>query len=53
MVEAIRSNPDTPMELTVLRQGEEQSFTLTPGSRELANKQVVGFAGIAPEVAEW
>ncbi|MGR5379151.1 sigma E protease regulator RseP [Vibrio harveyi] len=53
VVEAIRSNPDTPMELTVLRQGEEQSFTLTPGSRELANKQVVGFAGIAPEVAEW
>ncbi|GBK98815.1 protease [Vibrio harveyi] len=53
VVEAIRSNPDTPMELTVLRQGDEQSFTLTPGSRELANKQVVGFAGIAPEVAEW
>ncbi|MGR5193586.1 sigma E protease regulator RseP [Vibrio sp. WZ-1] len=53
VVEAIRSNADTPMELTVLRQGEEQSFTLTPASRELANKQVVGFAGIAPKVAEW
>lgn len=53
VVEAIRSHPGTPMELTVLRQGEEQSFTLTPGSRELANKQLVGFAGIAPKVAEW
>ncbi|MGR5210262.1 sigma E protease regulator RseP [Vibrio rotiferianus] len=53
VVEAIRSNADTPMELTVLRQGEEQSFTLTPATRELANKQVVGFAGIAPKVAEW
>jgi regulator of sigma E protease len=53
VVKAIRSNADTPMELTVLRQGEEQSFTLTPASRELANKQVVGFAGIAPKVAEW
>ncbi|OHY92648.1 RIP metalloprotease RseP [Vibrio rotiferianus] len=53
VVEAIRSHPETPMELTVLRQGEEQSFTLTPGSRELANKQLVGFAGIAPKVAEW
>ncbi|MGR5231882.1 sigma E protease regulator RseP [Vibrio rotiferianus] len=53
VVEAIHSNADTPMELTVLRQGEEQSFTLTPASRELANKQVVGFAGIAPKVAEW
>ncbi|OXE28608.1 zinc metallopeptidase RseP, partial [Vibrio parahaemolyticus] len=37
----------------VLRRGIEQSLTLTPDSRELANKQVVGFAGIAPEVAEW
>ncbi|EMC2460781.1 sigma E protease regulator RseP [Vibrio alginolyticus] len=53
VVEAIRSNPDTPLELTMLRQGYEQTLTLTPGSRELANKEVVGFAGIAPKVAEW
>ncbi|WP_337160998.1 sigma E protease regulator RseP [Vibrio alginolyticus] len=53
VVEAVRSNPDTPLELTVLRQGYEQTLTLTPGSRELANKEVVGFAGIAPKVAEW
>ncbi|MGF1809877.1 sigma E protease regulator RseP [Vibrio alginolyticus] len=53
VVEAVRSNPDTPLELTVLRQGYEQTLTLTPGSRELTNKEVVGFAGIAPKVAEW
>ncbi|MFB1073633.1 sigma E protease regulator RseP [Vibrio diabolicus] len=53
VVEAVRSNPDTPIELTVLRQGYEQTLTLTPGSRELADKEVVGFAGIAPKVAEW
>ncbi|OCH70989.1 RIP metalloprotease RseP [Vibrio diabolicus] len=53
VVEAVRSNPDTPIELTVFRQGYEQTLTLTPGSRELANKEVVGFAGIAPKVAEW
>ncbi|EGQ8042289.1 sigma E protease regulator RseP [Vibrio sp. Vb2535] len=53
VVEAVRSNPDTPLELTVLRQGYEQTLTLTPGSREIANKEVVGFAGIAPKVAEW
>ncbi|HHF3231258.1 sigma E protease regulator RseP [Vibrio sp. RM-44-3] len=53
VVEAVRSNPDTPIELTVLRQGYEQTLTLTPGGRELANKEVVGFAGIAPKVAEW
>ncbi|MDF5383057.1 PDZ domain-containing protein, partial [Vibrio parahaemolyticus] len=53
VVEAVRPNPNTPLELTVLRQGYEQTLTLTPGSRELANKEVVGFAGIAPKVAEW
>ncbi|PFG55579.1 regulator of sigma E protease [Vibrio sp. ES.051] len=53
VVEAVRSKPNTPMDLTVLRQGYQQTLTLTPDSRELANKQVVGFAGIAPEVAEW
>ncbi|HHF2912288.1 zinc metallopeptidase RseP [Vibrio parahaemolyticus] len=53
VVEAVRSNPDTPIELTVLRQGYEQTLTLTPSGRELANKEVVGFAGIAPKVAEW
>ncbi|MEE3879582.1 sigma E protease regulator RseP [Vibrio sp. YYF0003] len=53
VVEAVRSNPNTPIELTVLRDGYHQNLTLTPGSRELANKDVIGFAGIAPEVAEW
>ena len=53
VVQAIRSNPETPIDVIVLRQGDEQSFTLIPGSRELANKETVGFAGIAPEVAEW
>ena len=53
VVQAIRSNPETPIDVIVLRQGDEQSFTLIPGSRELANKETVGFVGIAPEVAEW
>ena len=52
VVQAIRSNPETPIDLIVLRRGDEQSFTLIPGSRELANKETVGFAGIAPDVAE-
>ncbi len=53
VVEAVRSNPNTPIELTVLREGYHQSLTLTPDSRELSNNQVIGFAGIAPKVAEW
>ncbi len=53
VVEAIRSNPNTPIALTVMRDGYQQSLTLTPASRELSNNQVIGFAGIAPKVAEW
>jgi len=53
VVEVIRSHPDIPIELIVLRQGHEQTLMLKPDSRELANKEVVGFAGIAPKVAEW
>ncbi|CAM2757394.1 sigma E protease regulator RseP [Vibrio mytili] len=53
VVDAVRSNPNTPMEITVLREGYHQSLILTPDSRELANKEIIGFAGIAPEVAEW
>ncbi len=53
VVEAVRSNPNTPLELTVIREGYTQSLTLIPDSRELNNDQVIGFAGIAPKVAEW
>ncbi len=53
VVAAVRSNPNTPLALTVLREGFQQSLTLTPDSRELADKSVIGFAGIAPKVAEW
>ncbi|AUI86747.1 RIP metalloprotease RseP [Vibrio azureus] len=53
VVEAIRSHPMKPIELTIERQGNQQLLSLTPDSRELADKQVIGFAGIAPEVAEW
>ncbi len=53
VVTAVRANPNTPIELTVLREGYKQLLTLTPDSRELSNDQVIGFAGVAPEVAEW
>ena len=53
VAKAIKASPDTPMNLTIDRLGVQQTLTLTPASRELANKQVIGFAGIAPKVAEW
>jgi regulator of sigma E protease len=53
VVEAIQQHPNTPIELQIERNGENVSLTMIPDSRELADKRVIGFAGIAPEVAEW
>ncbi|MFA0070294.1 zinc metallopeptidase RseP, partial [Vibrio breoganii] len=53
VVELIRSNPMKPMSLIVLRNGSEQSLSMTPKSRELSDGSIIGYAGIAPEVAEW
>ncbi|RJX71715.1 sigma E protease regulator RseP [Vibrio sinensis] len=53
LVELIRSNPNRPLSVSVDRAGTLVQMTLTPGSRELADGQQIGFAGIAPEVAEW
>ncbi len=53
VVMAIQDNPDRAMQLTVDRQGEELSLTLIPQSRQLSEGKVIGFAGIAPKVADW
>ncbi|WP_394247999.1 sigma E protease regulator RseP [Vibrio profundi] len=53
VVEGIRANPNTPIEVKVSRLGQTVSLTLTPDSRKLSDGQIIGFAGIAPEVAEW
>ena len=53
VVELIRANPMTPLDLVVLRNGAEQSLVMTPKSRELSDGSTIGYAGIAPEVAEW
>ncbi|ANU37234.1 sigma E protease regulator RseP [Vibrio scophthalmi] len=53
VVDAIRSNANQALELTVLRQGELIALTIVPDSRELKDGERIGFAGIAPEVAEW
>ncbi|GAL36167.1 membrane-associated zinc metalloprotease [Vibrio maritimus] len=53
VVEAIQGSANTSLPLTVERQGETVDLTLVPGSRELADGSLIGFAGIAPEVGEW
>ena len=53
MVEAIQLHPNTPIELTIDRSGQTLALTIIPDSRELSDQRVIGFAGIAPEVAEW
>ncbi|MDF2155534.1 sigma E protease regulator RseP [Vibrio sp. CAU 1672] len=53
VVDVIRSHPNAPIEVVVMRDNAQLSVPMTPASRELANKQVIGFAGIAPEVADW
>ena len=53
VVESIQQHPNKPLLLEVLRSGERLELTITPDSREIKGKGEVGFAGIAPEVAEW
>lgn len=53
VVTAIQDNPDNPIQLTVDRQGQELQLELTPQARSLSQDKVIGFAGIAPEVADW
>ncbi|GEM74076.1 sigma E protease regulator RseP [Vibrio sagamiensis] len=53
VVEAIRSHPMTPIDLTIMRQGNQQILRLVPDSRELADNQLIGFSGIAPKIASW
>jgi len=53
VVTAIQSHPNTPIAVLVLRAGQQVELWLTPDSRELSQGKVIGFAGIAPKVAEW
>ncbi|KGY13541.1 zinc metallopeptidase RseP [Vibrio tubiashii] len=53
VVDAIQASPNKALAIEVERDGQRVSLQMTPDSRELSNDRVVGFAGIAPEVAEW
>ncbi|UPQ88559.1 sigma E protease regulator RseP [Vibrio sinaloensis] len=53
VVDKIQQSPNQPLALNVERDGAKVELTLIPESRTLSGDRVVGFAGIAPEVAEW
>lgn len=53
VVDAIRAHANEPLKLDVMRNGELMSLTIVPDSREIKGGESIGFAGIAPEVAEW
>lgn len=53
VVTSIQQHPNSPVELVVERHGQTLLLTIIPDSRELSGDKVIGFAGIAPEVAEW
>ncbi|EOD56806.1 sigma E protease regulator RseP [Aeromonas molluscorum] len=45
----VQSSPDQPLQLTIERDGREQSITLTPHAKEVKGK-AVGFVGLSPQV---
>ncbi|OLQ92393.1 RIP metalloprotease RseP [Vibrio ponticus] len=53
LVELVRSNPNIPLDVEVMRGEQAVSLTLIPQSKALSDGTTIGFAGIAPEVAEW
>ncbi|CAH8201564.1 intramembrane zinc metalloprotease [Vibrio aestuarianus] len=53
VVELIQSNPNRAINLTVERDGQPVKVKLIPDTRELPQGETIGFAGIAPKVAEW
>lgn len=53
VVELIQSNPNRVIDLTVERDGQPVEVKLIPDARELPQGKTIGFAGIAPKVAEW
>ncbi|MDE1225737.1 sigma E protease regulator RseP [Vibrio aestuarianus] len=53
VVELIQSNPSRAIDLTVERDGQPVEVKLIPDTRELPQGNTIGFAGIAPKVAEW
>ncbi|KAA1171146.1 RIP metalloprotease RseP [Marinobacter salinexigens] len=53
LVDHVRNSPEQAMTLTVVRNGSEQSVSVTPESRTLDNGEVIGFVGAGVEPVTW
>ncbi|EKT4489526.1 sigma E protease regulator RseP [Shewanella algae] len=49
----IKVSAGKPLQLTVKRGGEQQTFTLIPDSRKGANGEMEGVIGLAPKAPKW
>ncbi len=53
LADKIKQNPDQALSLTVLRDNKKVSLLLVPKEKRLPSGEVIGFAGIAPEMEPW
>lgn len=53
VVDIIKDNADTSIDVLVKRSGEELTLTLTPDSKTVKDGSQIGYAGIAPYSEEW
>jgi regulator of sigma E protease len=53
VVDMIRSHPNQALSVQVLRQGQTHQLTLTPDEHRGADGNLIGFAGISPQMDEW
>ncbi|CAG21295.1 putative membrane-associated Zn-dependent protease [Photobacterium profundum SS9] len=53
VVDAVRSHPEQALLFDLEREGQRVSVTLTPKLKKLANDELIGYAGFAPEVEAW
>ena len=51
-VDEIVQAPNTPLALTVVRQGQALQLSATPGARDDAQGNVSGFLGVSPDLVE-
>ena len=52
-VETIQAAPERSLKITLERDGQLEELLLIPDSKQISRGRVIGFAGVAPKVAEW
>lgn len=53
IADEIKQSPNKPLSVTVRREAGELALTIVPKSKTMPSGEIIGFAGIAPEVKAW